>query len=670
MNLPASIAASVERNRQRLLQKPAPSVRLRIVSGSLILLTGSGLVGVANLIYNIGVARLLGPVGFGQATAVYTLLMLMSAVTLSFQIVCAKLVANHNSPSEKAAVYSGLHRKAWRIGIGIGLLMFVGRGQISSYLNLRDSYLIVLLAVGTAFYVPLGARRGCMQGIYAFRMLAANLIIEGLVRLGGALFLINQGMGVTGAVLACVAAVIFAYLFARPSSRLEFQKGLTVPTSFREGLQAIVFFVGQVVINNFDIVLVKHFFASEEAGLYAAVALVGRFVNMCAWSVVSTMFPVSAASNPLERGNRSVLVTSLSLVLLIVGVVVFGLWMVPGFFWRVIFGPQFEVSGSGAIARLLILYALTTGVYSLSAVMIAYEMSRKIANTAWLQLVFSAALVLGICWFHDSLRQVILVQLALMLLLLVVVAVPALAPRMAESERLAEVSPGGLRRRRLLSQDEVIAEFLRNEFHHAEFDRYRIPFQRMVMAPNLGDVQENHLRRTLLFLRRGPMWRELPLDTHWFEVELTERDLPRIRVFPRAQWRRIAQGNFYLSEITHRLREKLEQRGPHPFLDHLRELGRNIQEDSVNTTVLLIGIDERQPLTILDGNHRIAASMLAFPTTVTRRFRFICGFSANMTQCCWYKTNVVTLMRYGKNLFRHFTYDPEAEIQTYLPSNL
>jgi O-antigen/teichoic acid export membrane protein len=59
------------------------------------MLAGSGLVGVANLVYNVVTARMLGPTGFAHVTAVYTLLMLASAITLSFQAVCAKYVASH-----------------------------------------------------------------------------------------------------------------------------------------------------------------------------------------------------------------------------------------------------------------------------------------------------------------------------------------------------------------------------------------------------------------------------------------------------------------------------------------------------------------------------------------------------------------------------------------------
>ena len=223
------------------------------------MLAGSGLVGVTNLIYNVVTARLLGPSGFAHATAVYTILMLMSGITLSFQVVCAKYVAKTNSPAERAAVFATLHQRAWIAGVVIGLLVFLFEQPLATYLNLPDVTLITMLAVGTAFYVPLGVRRGYIQGIHAFGPLAVNFMLEGLVRLVGAFVLIEVGMGVRGAILASVLAVVVAYFSAIPSPLASFSlNGIAI--SFGEGLQAIVFFSGQVVINNFDIVLVKHFF--------------------------------------------------------------------------------------------------------------------------------------------------------------------------------------------------------------------------------------------------------------------------------------------------------------------------------------------------------------------------------------------------------------------------
>ncbi len=635
------------------------TLKSQLLGGSLTLLAGSGFVGLTNLVYNVVTARLLGPTGFAHATAVYTILMLMSCITLSFQVVSAKYVARCTTLQDRATVFISLHRRSWVAGIFIGLLLFLFERPLTNYLNLPDPVLISLLALGTAFYVPLGVRRGYIQGIHAFRALAINFMLEGLVRLGGLFVLIGLGMGVKGAVLASVLAVIVCYFAALPSPGLSSLSSRGIPISFREGLQAIVFFSGQTVINNFDIVLVKHFFPPAEAGFYAAVALVGRLVNMCAWSVVNTMFPVSAGAGEKDSEGRPVLFTSLALVLGILTILIFGMWMIPSFLWKTLFGSQFETGSYGALAPLLILYAITTGIYSLSSVIITYEMSRKIANTSWVQLGFSGALALGVYLLHDSLHQVILVQLVLMIGLLVILMVPLIRYQFTPK---AVLSHNSLRLRRALSEEEVMSEFLKSEFHHSEFDEYRDQFDYLVRYPDLSNPRENDVRRALLFLRRAAMWRELPTNTRWFEVELTLEDISRIRFFPRAHWRRVADGSFYLSDVVKQIRQRLDNAAQGEFFDKLRLLSYSVQDDIVNRTVIFIGADPRAPLTILDGNHRMAAAMLGAPQSALGRFRFICGLSPDMTRCCWYYTNVNSLFRYLTNLVRHFAYDPGSDI--------
>jgi hypothetical protein len=544
--------------------------------------------------------------------------------------------------------------------------LFLLNRVLAKYLNLPDPELISLLALGTAFYIPLGVRRGYIQGVHAFTSLAANFMVEGLVRLGGAYFLIKVGLGVKGAVLASVIAVISSYFLARPHPKLTSFSKLKIPIASGEGVQAIVFFAGQGAINNFDIVLMNHFFVPEQAGIYAAVSLVGRLINMFAWSVVNTMFPVSAAARSTDREARPVLFMSLTMVFLILSMLILCLWAIPSILWRTLFGAHFEVANSGGLATLLILYAVATGIYSLSSVLISYEMSRKIANTSWVQLAFSGALILGIWALHHSLAQVIYERLLLMVVLFVVVALPLLRKEITPVESLEVHPPLGLARP--LSEQVVIAEFLRSEFHHPEFEEYRHEFTRLVEAPDLQSDRENALRRALLFLRRGAMWRELPDDTQWFEVRLTSEDLTRIRFFPRAQWRRVAEGSFYITDVITCLRQKWQESPDDEFFCKLRRISNPVQEGLVCRTVLLIGIDVHSPLTILDGNHRMAAAMLAQPPAALETFRFICGLSPAMTRCCWYRTNVNTLSRYLTNLVRHLFSDPETDLGRFLES--
>jgi O-antigen/teichoic acid export membrane protein len=396
-----------------------------MLNGSLVLLLGTVMVTLLNFGYNVAVARLLGPAGFGHAAAAVTLLMLVSALTLSFQLVCAKLVARNDSVQARAAVYSGLLRRAWLVGILLGSAVMLGSEQVARYLNLPSSQEVVLLALGIAFYIPLGAKRGAMQGVCAFGRLSWNYILEAVARFGAALLLVSVGFGVDGAVAAISISVVLAYFLPQVPAELNVQPDGAHAASVREGMQAIVFFVGQVVINNIDVLLVKHFFQPDTAGLYAAVALVGRVVYFASWSVVSAMFPISAASKS-EEETPSILALPLLFVTGISLVFVVTLTFIPDTVLRTVFGSQFN---TGSISPLLSLYAAATGVYALSVVLITFEMSRRIANTGWLQLLFSGAIVAGIYAFHADLYEVVLVQLALMIVLLLVVSMPFLRRR-------------------------------------------------------------------------------------------------------------------------------------------------------------------------------------------------------------------------------------------------
>jgi hypothetical protein len=96
------------------------------------------------------------------------------------------------------------------------------------------------------------------------------------------------------------------------------------------------------------------------------------------------------------------------------------------------------------------------------------------------------------------------------------------------------------------------------------------------------------------------------------------------------------------------------------FVTKLRSLTLDLVDGSHHGAVLLIGIDENGPLTIIEGNHRMAAASLIAPSDVHDRFRFLCGFSPRMNECCWYQTDLGTLWRYARNLIPHLLDDQEV----------
>ena len=641
--------------------------RERLLNGSAILLGAVGILTIANFGYNISVARILGPVSYGHITAVYTLLVLTSCVTLSIQILTAKMVAQRETPELQALAYIEFHRWGWAAGALVSSVVLLFRSAITEYLNIPSPLLIMLLAVGTTFYVPMGARRGFFLGTCNFRALGGNLVLEAMIRLLGSLLAMKLGLGVSGVVGANALAVVIAYLFAQPRLSEVTAAGRNLPFDYREGIQAAVFFAGQVVINNCDIVVVKHFVAPAAAGLYAAVSMVGRVVFFSSWSIVNSMFPISAGTQVRKERGHGVLGLTL---LMVSGTCLFFLLVLrlaPSWIWSRLFGVQFNSFPAADFRHLLILYALSTAVYSLSVVLIAYEMSRKIANTGWFQLLIGAAVVGGIYIFHSSLAEVIWVQVVMMTVLVLCVSIPYLAPLFREGiDEAGSVVPGSVKLRRPASEDEVIAEFLKTDFHSPEFEQYHTALHGLVNAPDLEDESQNKVRRALFNVRHRSLWKQLPADTEWFEAEMEIKDLERIRVFPRAQWRRFALGDFDLTQVAQRIiDDRYRARASAAFLAKIDDLREHSKDGSLSGAVLLIGLDERGPFTILDGNHRMVTAMLNSSPDLGR-FRFYCGLSPNMAQCCWYRTNVATLTRYGRHRVWHYTHDAEKELHRVL----
>lgn len=642
------------------------ALRTRMLHGSALLLGSTGIVSATNLLYNIAIARGLGPEGFGHATAIYTVLMLLSAVTLAFQLVCSKLVAKSADLSGKIAIYRELLRRSWQTGLFLGVAIMLGSSAIAQYLRLPESHDIILLGFGTAIYVPLGVRRGMLQGIYDFRRLAVNFVLEALIKIGGALIMLHYGLGVTGVIGAVVISIVLAYVTSGTALGPAATVRIQIKASFREGMQASVFFLGQVIISNLDILLVKHYFPPLVAGLYAVVALVGRVVYMFSWSVISSMFPVSAATSH-QRASRTVLQSALWLVTGLTSLFTAAVWLAPTSLWKAVLGATFLDVGHSSFSSLLSSYSAMTSVYAVSVVLLTYEMSRRIANATWIQLAFSGLLPVGIMIFHNSLQQVIMVQLVLMFGLLLAVSLPLWPDIVSSAEEQVLTSQlAGFIKIRRASESEVISEFLRAEFYQPEFDAYREKFASIVLDPDVTNERENTIRKTLLFRRRGRLWRELPKDTQWWQIELQASDMPRIRAFPRKQWRKFAEGDFYLMRMITRIKATVESDSSSQFSAKMRSVAADLQDNRVPNSVLLIGVDETGPLTIIEGNHRMAAAMLLSPEAVSQQFRFYCGLSPRMTQCCWYRTDLRTLTHYAGNMLRYILHDRDYYVRRML----
>jgi hypothetical protein len=220
-----------------------------------------------------------------------------------------------------------------------------------------------------------------------------------------------------------------------------------------------------------------------------------------------------------------------------------------------------------------------------------------------------------------------------------------------------------MKRLREVTEAEVIAEFLKNEFYQEEFHQDRERFEQFVLGAPTTDEVGNALRRALLFRRRGHLWRELPPDTQWWAVQIEPQDVDRIQAFPRGQWRRVANRSRFLKDIVWQIKTKSFPRGSGNFIAKIQALSYHLRNHEDNTAVLLIGVDDHKPITVLEGNHRLTAALLASSTVLETRFQVFCGFSPQMSTSCWYETSVSNLWRYGCHRVCNLFDDPNADVE-------
>jgi hypothetical protein len=195
-----------------------------------------------------------------------------------------------------------------------------------------------------------------------------------------------------------------------------------------------------------------------------------------------------------------------------------------------------------------------------------------------------------------------------------------------------------IKRIRRVSEDEAIAIFLKGEFHYPEFDRDRERFASVVNDSAGSGRGEAEMRKRLLYRRRGHVWRELPADTQWWQVEVDTEDVRKMNVFTRRHWPRMNPNDHSVAAFAEGMRSSHVSRIPSDEVTKILSLQQKMTQGyRGHEDILLVGVDERQPATILEGNNRIIAAYLADPGTIPSRFRFFLGISLSMSKCIFYR---------------------------------
>jgi O-antigen/teichoic acid export membrane protein len=235
------------------------------------------------------------------------------------------------------------------------------------------------------------------------------------VRLLATVALAAVGLGATGVAAALSVSIGAAWLTGHRCTRASVTSHQPSPDE-RAAIRRLVgptslLLAGQIVINNADVLIVKAF-RPTEAAAYAAVALIGRAVFFCSWSVVTTIFPVAARTGEESASDRRVTLVGAAIV------AAAGLGMSAG---AALFGEQVLDTvvgqGYGHAAPLLWRYALATTAFTVTNLLATVDLARGILRGPVLVVVGAIAQTAAVLFSTSSLDRVVDAQLTVMALL-------------------------------------------------------------------------------------------------------------------------------------------------------------------------------------------------------------------------------------------------------------
>ncbi len=256
---------------------------------------------------------------------------------------------------------------------------------------------------------------GALQGLQKFLALGFNYIIGSFLRLAFAVGLVTLGLGASGAFAAYFLAGLFTIAISiviltphlrRSSSVQRSDHGLTLREVTAYAGLVLIGTVCLAALTNLDVMIIKHYYPPAEAGQYAAASVLAKIILFFPGAITAVLFPKATERFALQQDSSKIARQAAIAVGGLCGALAVVYFLVPDILIRLLFGLGYEnaVPLVGAFGVSMALYALVTLQMNYY---LAIHKRRYIALLAGSTIL----LVIGLVLFHNSLLEVIMIQL-------------------------------------------------------------------------------------------------------------------------------------------------------------------------------------------------------------------------------------------------------------------
>ncbi len=274
------------------------------------------------LVFTIVFTRLLGADGYGSLAALVSTFLILMVGGQAIQVAAARETALHHLGDGRrlAATLNGWVRQLLIAFVVITALSLLLRDPLAHLVGVPEHPMAAAAILPTGvLWLLLSLQRGALQGMHAFYPVGLSLVLEAFGRLLCGLVLVLAGAEVTGAFLGTplAFAVTAVWLGWEIHRRLGAAEDARPARSLRSLLAGAWAPIGALallaLLQNVDVIIVKHQIGGDTAGSYAAAAVAAKAVVWVAIGIALHLLPeatrrAAAGLDPLPVLRQSLLV--------------------------------------------------------------------------------------------------------------------------------------------------------------------------------------------------------------------------------------------------------------------------------------------------------------------------------------------------------------------------
>jgi O-antigen/teichoic acid export membrane protein len=367
----------------------APRLKGLLQRHGLVLGRGAWMIGVTVLTGMINFAasavfgRMLGPVGFGVYSSMTVVVTVVTMASGVLQTATTRQVAVMAASGEEEGIgplLLLLTRRAALSCLALSAVMVALASPITRVLRLGSWIPVVVTASVIIPVAVVSLLVGGLHGRERFGDMGLVVVFKYISRLLLGVIFIGLGLGASGALAAAPLSGVIGLLLAAYWQRDHFRRhDLATPVRpaavsgwLRSSAPVLVGMTSGATLFNLDLLLSKARFAPRLAGLYAAVAALGRVPLYLSYAIGAVVLPRTSARSASRTPTGPVLRAGLGATAVLIAPVHVLYYLFPGRLLGALFGPSYV-----ELSPLLGHYGLALSALSLANICLVHALGNR-----------------------------------------------------------------------------------------------------------------------------------------------------------------------------------------------------------------------------------------------------------------------------------------------------